>query len=430
MQTPRPRTDSREVSLQLIDGDLSMSNSFSRRSFLANSVAGAATATFAGTLSALADEPAKPQIQGFDETDTDVDPNAEWQPFTDKKLKMGIVGFGLCQFGAQFGLQDHPNAEIVAVSDLFPDRCDGLAKACRCEKTYPSLEEMIKDDSIEAIFIATDAPSHCKHACMILESGKHVASAVPAVFGSLEDADRLYETVKKTGLQYGMFETSCFHDDVYAARKIYKAGGFGQMIYTEGEYYHYGAGNLDGYKGWRIGLPPQWYPTHSNAYYTCVTGNTFTRVSCIGHKSKLPEYQSNGHNNPFGTETALFNTSEGGASRMIVSWDTAGWGGETGRMKGEVGAFNGAYQALDDITAKIVEKLGDLRKPKLPAGVDAGGHGGSHGYLGSNFIESVLKGKAPIVNVAVALNTTVPGIVAHASALKDGESMAIPQYTL
>ncbi|MBR6388165.1 MAG: hypothetical protein IKS14_07915, partial [Thermoguttaceae bacterium] len=262
--------------------------------------------------------------------------------------------------------------------------------------------------------------------------GKHVASAVPAVFGSLEQADKLFETVKETGLQYGMFETSCFHDDVYAARKIYKAGGFGQMVYTEGEYYHYGVGTLEGYKNWRRGLPPQWYPTHSNAYYTCVTGNSYTRVSCIGHVSKLEEYQkgANPWDNPLGTETALFNTSEGGSARMIVSWDTAGWGGETGRMRGEVGAFNGAYQPLNDITAEIVKKLGELRKPALPPQVGAGGHGGSHGYLGSNFVESVLKGKAPIVNVAVALNTTVAGIVAHQSALKDGESMAIPQYKL
>ena len=406
-----------------------MTNRLSRRSFLTTSALGAAAVSLGG---AFADEPQKPNIQGFDETDTDVDPNAEWKPFTDKKLKMGIVGFGLCQFGAQFGLQNHPNVEVVAVSDLFPERRDGLAKACKCEKTYESLEEMIKDDSIEAIFIATDAPSHCDHACKILKSGKHVASAVPAVFGSLEQADKLFETVKETGLQYGMFETSCFHDDVYAARKIYKAGGFGQMVYTEGEYYHYGVGTLDGYKNWRRGLPPQWYPTHSNAYYTCVTGNSYTRVSCIGHVSKLEEYQkgANPWDNPFGTEVALFNTSEGGSARMIVSWDTAGWGGETGRMRGEVGAFNGAYQPLNDITAEIVKKLGELRKPALPPQVGAGGHGGSHGYLGSNFVESVLKGKAPIVNVAVALNTTVAGIVAHQSALKDGESMAIPQYKL
>ena len=107
-----------------------------------------------------------------------------------------------------------------------------LAKACRCEKTYPSLEELVKDDTIEAVFVATDAPSHAKHCIDVLKHGKHVASAVPAVFGSLEDADKLLEAVKSSGRKYMMFETSAFHDDCHAMRQIYRAGGFGKLIYT------------------------------------------------------------------------------------------------------------------------------------------------------------------------------------------------------
>ena len=45
----------------------------------------------------------------------------------------------------------------------FPIAAQALAKACRCGKTYPSLEEMVKDDTIEAVFVATDAPSHARH---------------------------------------------------------------------------------------------------------------------------------------------------------------------------------------------------------------------------------------------------------------------------
>ena len=44
-----------------------------------------------------------------------------------------------------------PNVDVVAVTDLIPERRDGLAQACRCEKTYDSLEEMVKDDNIEAV---------------------------------------------------------------------------------------------------------------------------------------------------------------------------------------------------------------------------------------------------------------------------------------
>ncbi len=47
---------------------------------------------------------------------------AEWKPVSDRKVRVGIVGYGVCRFGAAFGFQDHPNVEIVAVSDLIADR--------------------------------------------------------------------------------------------------------------------------------------------------------------------------------------------------------------------------------------------------------------------------------------------------------------------
>jgi len=398
-----------------------MSKPTSRRSFLRRAGLGAAVVG----LRTVAKATNQPRIQGFEEEATERT-TQKWEPISDRKIRMGIVGYGVCKFGAQFSLQHHPNVEVVAVSDLFPDRCQALAKACKCQKTYPSLEEMVKDDSIEAIFCATDAPSHARHCIEVLKHGKHVASAVPAVWEHLEEADRLLETVKQTGLNYMLFETSCYHSDLYAMRRIYDAGGFGKLVYSEGEYFHYACAAIPSYKDWRIGLPPQWYPTHSNAYYVGVSGGSFTEVSCMGMPSIREELQpqNNRYKNPFGTEIAIFRTSEGGMSRMGVSWDTPGYGGEVGRVRGQRGSMIGMnYQGLE-------KKLPDLAKLPLPPGVRAGGHGGSHGYLGHEFIISILEDRQPLVDIVWALNMTVSGIVAHQSALKDGELMKIPQYKL
>ena len=338
---------------------------------------------------------------------------------------MGIVGYGICKFGGAFSFQDHPNVEVVAVSDLFPDRCAALAKVCRCAKTYPSLEELVKDDRIEAVFVATDAPSHARHCLEVLKHGKHVASAVPAVWGSLEDAARLFEAVKASRRKYMMFETSCFKEDLYAMRQIYKAGGLGKLVYSEGEYFHYNVTSLDSYQKWRAGLPPQWYPTHSNAYYVGVTGGSFTEGSCLGLPSLIQNLHpaNNRYQNPFGTEIALFRTSEGGMSRMGVSWDTPGFGGETGRIRGQKGSFYGHFEGLE-------KNLPDTKRPPLPPRVAAGGHGGSHGYLMNEFVAAILQDRKPLVDIAIALNMTVVGIVAHQSALKDGEWMKIPQFKI
>lgn len=364
-------------------------------------------------------------IAGFEKAPVDPDASKGWQPVSDRKVRVGIVGYGVCRFGAAFSFQDHPNVEIVAVSDLIPDRCADLAKACRCSKTYPSLEELVKDDRIEAVFVATDAPSHARHCIEVLKHGKHAASAVPAAYGSLEEADQLFEAVKRSGRKYMMFETSCFHEDLYAMRQLYRAGALGKIVYAEGEYYHYMEQPIPSYKDWRVGLPPQWYPTHSNAYYVGIGSGSFTEVSCMGMPSVIPHLrpENNRYQNPFGTEIALFRTSEGGSARMAVSWDTPGHEGEMGRVRGQKGAVYTSFQG-------IAKDLPALKRPPLPPKVEAGGHGGSHGYLMNEFVTAILQDRLPLVNIAWALNMSVAGIVAHQSALKNGELLKIPQYRI
>ena len=398
-------------------------SSLSRRSFL--HAVGLSSAALALPQSTRAEE--KP-IQGFEKAPTDTSAAKAWKPVSDRKLRVGLAGYGVCQFAAAFGFEKHPNVEVVAVSDLIPDRCAGLAKAVRCDKTYPSVEEMVKDDRIEAIFLATDAPSHARLCIEAMKHGKHVASAVPAVFGSLEEAHQLFEMVKTTGLKYMMFETSYFHEDLHAMRQIYNAGGFGKLMYAEGEYFHYLPKMVDSYKGWRDGLPPQWYPTHSNAYYVGVTGGSFTEVSCLGIPSQFGYLQpaNNRYQNPYGTEIALLRTSEGGMARMAVSWDSPGYGGEMGRIRGQKGSFYDDHGKYDG----LVKALPDLKRPPLPPGVEAGGHGGSHGYLMNEFVTAILENRQPLVDVTQALNMTAAGIVAHESAMKDGELLKIPQFKL
>jgi hypothetical protein len=77
----------------------------------------------------------------------------------------------------------------------------------------------------------------------------------------------------------------------------------------------------------------------------------------------------------------------------------------------------------------LEKNLPDTKRPPLPPGVAAGGHGGSHGYLMDEFVTAILQNRQPLVDVAAALNMTVAGVVAHQSALKDGELLKIPQFT-
>lgn len=407
-----------------------------RRSFLKAGVLAAGSYNLMAALSG------EESIPGFDPTKTDYDKTKEWRPFSDRKIRVGLVGYGVCKFSAAFEFQNHPNVEIAAVSDLFPDRCAELASVVKCEKTYPSLEEMVKDDSIEAVFCATDAPSHAKHAILCLEHGKHVCHAVPVFYGDIDDAERLLECCKKNpDLKYAMFETSSFHDDIYAMEKIYAADIFGKIIYSEGEYAHpvsIGAPALGSYKDWRKNGAPAWYPTHATAYYVTTTHGSLLDVTAVGITELTGQETPNVIGNVFKSEIGLFRTSEGGIFRLArtasmgeyleagrIRGQYAGYDGHNGRVNGFVGDETGKTRM-----EKAIQEGLELKKYALPPGVNSGGHGGSHGYLGDDFVDAILRDRPPKVGIIDALNMTVPGYYAHLSAMKDGETLKIPQYSL
>ena len=110
---------------------------------------------------------------------------------------------------------------------------------------------------------------------------------------------------------------------------------------------------------------------------------------------------------------------------------------EAGRLRGEYAGYDWHNGRADGFVGDAAgkqrlqvakEKGLQTKKPGLPPGVAAGGHGGSHWYLSDDFIDAILRGRKPAVDVIDALNMTVPGYYAHVSAVKDGEKIKIPQH--
>src|SRR5262245_23620820 len=103
------------------------STSGSRRAFIQAAALGATALTFSPAMRA-----AEKPIQGFEPAAEDPNASKDWKPVSDRKIRVGLVGYGVCKFSAAFGFQNHPNVEIAAVSDLVPERCAELAKVVGC----------------------------------------------------------------------------------------------------------------------------------------------------------------------------------------------------------------------------------------------------------------------------------------------------------
>lgn len=355
----------------------------------------------------------------------------QWEQTSERKIRVGVVGGG---FGTNFFFNQHPNCIVEAVSDLQEERKRKLMEVYKCDKSYDSLEKLVLDDKIEAVAVFTDAPSHGQHIIEVLKHGKHCMVAVPLSM-TLEDIEKVKEWKEKTGLKVMMAETSMYRSDLFNAKIIYEKGMFGKIIYSEGEYYHPHVNTAWGYNAWRNALPPMLYPTHATAYYVGVTGKRLISVSCLGFRGDAPRYENNIYNNTFSDETALFETSEGGMSRVNIFWGTEGAHGETGRLFGQLGKFDKNTLVVGEGIGATYEGIGDRKtidfpdnRPPLPLDMGRGGHGGSHGYLTNEFIMALIEDREPLIDVYEGIAMTAPGIVAHQSALKKGERLTIPDF--
>jgi hypothetical protein len=62
--------------------------------------------------------------------------------------------------------------------------------------------------------------------------------------------------------------------------------------------------------------------------------------------------------------------------------------------------------------------------------IQGGGHGGSHPHLVHEFVSSLINDRDPWPNAPLSANWTCVGICAHQSALKGGEIVKLPDFTL
>lgn len=368
---------------------------------------------------------------------------------TSRQIRIGIVGG---RFGAGFYFHEHPDCIVEAVSDLRPDRRATLMKVYRCAKSYDSLELLLRDPAIDAVFLATPAPDHARHVLATLAAGKHVLCAVPAAM-TLDECAALRDAVKRSGLTYMMAETSTWRQETISAKRFYREGKFGRILSADAVYYHPGLETYwkeNGRWTWRHGLPPMHYPTHCTSFLIAVTGERLTSVSCLGWGDDSPELKDNPYQNPFWNESAFFTTNRGTPFRVEVCWkgalreaERAEWRGDKMSLHSPLLTGNdavlihaGAQTASDDggflHQKNSVEKYEqplwwktDMLPEKLRHN---SGHGGSHTFITHEFIDALVRRRQPEVNIHEALAYTAPGIVAHQSALKGGETMKIPSF--
>lgn len=355
-----------------------------------------------------------------------------------KIVRLGVVGLIRGKVVVTDVIGDR-NVVIRAIADKNPEvleKCkeDFASMGVEDLHVYADIAELLADDTVDAVFIATDKPYHTRHAIMALEAGKHVLSEIPAV-GSLEEARALRAAVAAhPHLKYMVAENCIYWPFVSAWRDMIREGRVGEVVYAEGEYLHAGipptAPDPKQAGHWRTRLFAIEYLTHSLGPLLYMLDDRCVSVTCM-------EPEENKHR-PWreGKElgVALFRTEKGGLIRILICF-----GACTG-MAHNFTLFGTRGTLRTDATAPLAEAHTFATFADTPTSLSApieipvglwyegahGAHGGCDRKMMREFLRCVAEDLPSPLDVDFGIRISLPGVIAHASAEAGSACLPIP----
>lgn len=360
------------------------------------------------------------------------------------KYRAGAVGLSRGR-GLVHALATHPDVEIIALCDVNEETLAIQAQNFGVPDThlYTQFHQFV-DAPMDIVVVATPITYHAEQCIEAMETGKHVLCEQTAAY-TVDDCARLVDTVRRTGQIYMMGENYCYFHYVREWQKLVNQGKLGDIFYAEGEYLHEIQHLLvdpdTGQRYWRSRRAPIWYCAHTlGPLLTLMDDRIVKATGAHADRHMFPD-ESIAF---LDMELGLFKTQKGAMIKILRSqaayrhhemifyslYGTKGFI-ENGR-EGGWGATQGRAFFIDDMTKEQGSQPIHCPTvdPDAPEEAKKGGHGTSEYYMIRDFITAIDTHTQPRIDVTRAVDFTIPGILAHESAMKGGLWLDVPLFDL
>lgn len=371
---------------------------------------------------------------------------------SDQKVKIAMVGLG---FGAEFIAiyQAHANAEVTAICRRNEEELNKCGDQFGIEKRYTDYEQVLADPDIDYVHINSPIPDHAWMSLKALDAGKHVMCTVPMAT-TIEDCQKIVEKVQETGLKYMMAETVVYSREFLYIKDLYEKGELGKIQHLAASHPQ----DMDGWPSYWEEMIPMHYATHVVSPCLGLTDSLAEQVSCFGSGTVRDDIAKKS-GNKFAVESCHIKLKDSDVTAHIwrflydvarqyrESFDVYGTkkSFEWTLIENEPHVLHTAKKAEHEIPEKIEVPdfahllPAEIQKFTMPqeihdadhlSFVQGGGHGGSHPHMAHEMITAILEDRDPKPNAVTSANWTCVGICAHESALKGGEIVKLPEFTL
>jgi len=365
-----------------------------------------------------------------------------------KVFNVAIVGLS---FGAEFIpiYQKHPNANLVALCQRSEEKLKKLGAAWGVKKLYTDYDKLLEDQDIDIVHINTPPYLHADMSVSGLKAKKHVACTIPMAL-SVNDCKRIVEAQRQSGKQYMMMETVVYSREFLFLKELYRKGDLGKLQFLRGSHQQ----DMTGWAEYWEGFPPLLNATHAISPVLALGNNEADYVLCLG-SGTIQERMHSKYGSPFSIETTLikFRNSDLAAEVTRSLFDVSRQYRESFDVYASKMSFEWSlieeqkhvmfqgekpiHVDIPDYAHLLPEEIREFTQSGVYSDenqhlsfTQGGGHGGSHPHLVHEFLSALIDEREAYPNAVRAANITCSGILSHESALKGGELVKLPEWTL
>ena len=145
-------------------------------------------------------------------------------------IRVGVVGFGYWGPNLVRNVDRLGDAELVAACDVNEKNLAKLADLYPHVRTTTSLATLLSDFDLDAVVVATSAPSHFAIASQVIAAGKHCFVEKPLTLTSA-DAETLVRAADERGVVLMVGHLMEYHSAINWIKEYIASGELGDVLY-------------------------------------------------------------------------------------------------------------------------------------------------------------------------------------------------------
>lgn len=167
-------------------------------------------------------------------------------------LRLGVVGLGYWGPNLARNFDALADCDVVWLCDGRTEQLERIGAQYPGARRTTDIGELLADDALDAVVLATPVPLHADHAVAVLEAGKHCFVEKPLA-QSVADAERAVRAARHAGRVLMVDHLLEFHPGLERLKEIADSGELGEIHYIYGNRLNLGKLRADENALWSLG---------------------------------------------------------------------------------------------------------------------------------------------------------------------------------